>query len=162
MKFLYFVAISFILVCKTINAQTIPDSEFHWVEDEQCYPQGICLQTFVKVEQDPVLTQFNSQEFNDLIGNLIDQLNLDENVGGIIKLKLLIAENQNLCVTRIGTKEIKLSEFHFNEITNMLSSIYKFKLGKQRNVEVNCLGILYINIAGGKMEEIKNVNFSIG
>jgi len=145
----------------TSIAQTISDSKFHWIKNESCLPQGVCLEIFVKVEQDPILTQFSKKDFDNLIRKTIQSLNLTEEQSGIMKLKLLFAKNQNMCITQIGTKSLELNELQINEITSTFNSINRFENGKQRNSEVNCQGILYINITKGQLDKTRNVNFKI-
>ena len=150
-----------LMTCTNSKAQTIPDSQFQWFKNEKCLLQRSSYEIFVKVEQDPILTQFNRQEFDDLIRKTIQQLNLTEEQSGVMKLKLLFTKSQKLCITQIGTKSFELNEFQINEITNTLNSINGFENGKQRNIEVNCQGILYISIINGELDKMRNVNFKI-
>ena len=161
MKSLLIFALSSILMCGATIAQTIPDTAFIWLTNGECVTQASSEELFVKVEQDPVLTQFNKLELHSLISNNILELNLSDHQSGTIKMKLLFAKDQMLCVTKIGTNNIELGEFQLKEIIDSLSSIERFENGKQRNIEVNCQGILYVSISQGKVDKIKNVNFSI-
>jgi len=149
------------MICITSSAQSISDSEFQWKKNLSCLPEGTSTEIFVKVEQEPVLKQFNTPQFENFIYHIIDKFDLKENQSGILKLKLLFARNQNICVKEIGTKSLVLSEIQMDELSKALNSINQFEPGKQRNITVNCLGILYINILKGKVDKIKNVNFRI-
>ena len=144
------------------KAQTIPDSEFKWVKSEDCIPKGTCKEIFLKVEEDPALTQLSKPEFDQLIGNIINEINLKENKSGIIKLKILFAKGQNLCVTQIGTKSFELSDKQIDKIKKKISEINEFNYGRQRNIEVDCLGILYIDITNRKVSKTRNINFTVG
>ena len=161
MRFLLPKVIIVLLTFTTAKAQTLPDSQFQWFKNSNCYPKENNTEIFLKVEQDPVITQFNINDFDSLISKTIQNLKLNEDQSGMIKLKLLFAKNQNLCVIQIGTKTIELSELQLNEITKTLNSINQFNNGKQRDIEVNCQGILYINIINGKVTKTRNVNFNI-
>lgn len=161
MRYLITTFVLFQLTYLGSKAQTISDSEFQWFKNNKCVPQGICLEIFLKVEQDPVITQFSRQDFDNLITKTIQELNLTHEQSGIVKLKLLFAKNQNLCITYVGTKFIELNEFQINELISTLNSINQFVNGKQKNIEVNCQGLLYIKISKGKVAETRNFNFII-
>lgn len=159
------VFISIVLITLTFvsaQAQSIADSEFKWIKSEDCLLKGACKEIFLKVEEDPALTQFSKPKFDQLIGNIISEVNLEENISGIIKLKILFAKGQNLCVTQIGTKSFKLNDKQIDKIKKRISEINEFKYGRQRNIEVNCLGILYIDITDRKVAKTRNVNFTVG
>lgn len=150
------------LIGVSSTAQTILDSEFKWTKFEECFPKGTNKEIFVKVEEDPALIQYSKTEFDILIGNLIKKFNLAENSNGILKLKILFAKGQNLCVTRIGTKSLELNDNQRHKIIKRFHEINKIKYGRQRNIEVDCLGILYIDITNGEVSKTRNINFKIG
>lgn len=148
-----------VLTSATSKAQTISDSEFSWINNKDCLPVGICKEVFVKVEQDPVLTQFNKSEFDYLFESIINEFSLNRTLNGIIKLKILFAKGQNLCVSQTGTKSIQLSTIQIDKISKLLNEIHKFELGKQRSRKVDCLGILYVEVANGELLKTRNINF---
>ncbi|MCB0649526.1 MAG: hypothetical protein KDC49_22810 [Saprospiraceae bacterium] len=144
MKLVLIHVILITLLNVTSQAQTILDSEFKWIKNEECSPKEKITEIFVKVEEDPMLTQFSKPEFDKLIGNVIKEINLATNINGTLKLKVLFAKGQNLCVVQFGTKSLELSGNQIDMITNRIHDIGDFKSGRQRNIEVDCLGILYI------------------
>ncbi len=140
------------------NAQSFPDADLTWVQNDSCVVTG--AEVFVKVEIDPVIKQFSRAEFEAFMYNLILKLNLEEDQNGILKLKLLFAKNQNLSVRAIGYKDISLKKSQIDTLTNSLNAIHHIIQGKQRHIEVHCQGILYIHIMNGKMRTMSHVNFT--
>ena len=148
-----------LLTCFASIGQTISDYEFEWKKNNDCLSEERSIEIFKKVEQDPIITEFNKQQFKNFIQESIQNLNLPKNQNGVLKLKLLFEINQNLCIKEIGVKELDLSQGQIDQFFKTLSSIDQFKAGKQRGIEVNCLGILYINIRNGKVDKFRIVNF---
>ena len=148
------------LLSTTSKAQTISDSEFSWIRNEDCLPKGINKEEFVKVEQDPVLTQFNKSEFDHLFKNIMNECRFDKALNGILKLKILFAKGQNLCIAQTGTKSIQLTTIQTDKISKRLNEIQEFESGKQRSIKVDCIGIFYVELANGKLLKTRNVNFN--
>lgn len=144
------------------KAQTITDSEFKWIKYEDCIPKETCKEIFLKVEEEPALTKLSKPKFDQLIGAIINEINLEENKSGVIKIKILFAKGQNLCITQIGTKSFELSDKQIDKIKKRIGEIDEFKHGRQRNIDVDCLGILYIDITNSKVTKTRNVNFTVG
>lgn len=161
MRLVFIYIILSIITSTTLGAQTVSDSEFKWIKNDDCLPMGISKEIFLKVEKDPMLTQIRKSEFDKLIEKAVAESSLEKHNNGIVKLKILFEKGQNLCVTKFGTKSIDLNKFHKDRIIKTIHEISEFDCGKQRNVEVNCLGILYIDISDGVVREIRNVNFMI-
>ena len=141
------------------EAQTIPDAEFKWTDNKACLSLGPNTKVFLKVEQDPVLSEFNKPAFDQFIEHLIKDLDLDKTQEGILKLKILFAQDKSLCVSQVGTRSIQLNTAQVNEINNRFSEIHEFELGRQRDRPVDCLGILYIEVLKGALVSTRNVNF---
>lgn len=161
MRSIFIYIILSIITSATLTAQTISDSEFKWNKNDDCLSKGICKEIFLKVEQDPTLTQIDKSDFDKLIEKAVNELSLVKTNNGIVKLKILFAKGQNLCVTKFGTKSIDLSKSHMDRIVKTIHEISEFDCGIQRNIEVDCLGILYIDISDGAVQKIRNVNFMI-
>jgi hypothetical protein len=159
MKLILIYLMLIILPLVSSEAQTIPDSEFEWINNEACLSLDPNTKVFLKVEQDPFLSEFNKSSFDQFIEHLVNDLDLDKTQDGFIKLKVLFAQGQSLCVSQVGTKSIQLNTAQVNEINNRFSEIHEFELGRQRGRPVDCLGILYIEVLKGVLVSTRNVNF---
>jgi len=51
-----------ILPLASSEAQTIPDAEFKWTDNEACLNLDPDTKVFLKVEQDPFLSRFNKSD----------------------------------------------------------------------------------------------------
>ena len=155
--------ILFLLLISVQNlwSQSISNTEFIWEKTNMCLSKSNGVEIFLKVETDPILSEFTLQEFKDFMKNLIEELKLEIDVSGFLKLKLLFVKNESLCLNEIGHKEIRLDTTQKEKLSNALNTIKKINYGKQRNKIVNCQGILYIDIKEGKMKDIRNVNFGL-
>lgn len=161
MKLLLLILIIIITAHFPSEAQTIPDNEFSWETTQQCKPLEKNTELFVVVEKAPSIKQYSIEQFELLIKNLILKLHLNDEQNGVLKIKILFTVKQEFCVNSLGFKDITLDKIQQDLIISTLGSIYQFEPGKQRNIEVNCQGILYIYIKKGKLEKIRNVNFTI-
>ena len=160
MRFLLSVMTISFLTCFNTYGQSILNSEFQWIEYQDCLPHELSsIEVFAKVEQDPILTQFDESRFEQFIQKSLSSLNLTSNQNGVLKLKLLFANNQNLCIKAIGAKNLSLSENQAVEFSKSLNSIDKFERGRQKDLPVNCQGILYLFVENGKLRKLRNVNF---
>lgn len=142
-----------------LQAQRIPDKELTWEKLTGCMPQGTCLELFLKVEEDPVLTQLGQDELEDLLKTGIEQLQLGSDVDGTLKLKLLFLIDKPLCLNEIGYVGLSLKRAQIETLSKLFNSIENFEYGRQRNKIVNCAGILYVDIKEGQYESLKNINF---
>ena len=159
MKLILIYLMLIILPLVSSEAQTIPDPEFEWTNNEACLSLDPNTNVFLKVEQDPFLSEFNKLAFDQFIEHLVNDLDLDKTQDGFVKLKVLFAQGQSLCVSQVGTKSIQLNTAQVNEINNRFSEIHEFELGRQRDRPVDCLGILYIEVLKGVLVSTRNVNF---
>lgn len=148
-----------ILSVNQISAQSISDNEFSWIQTKACIPKGVCLETFLKVEENPSISTYSKSEFGVFVERMIKELNLKTNQGGTLKLKLLFPIDKNLCLKEIGSKGIELSFDQREQMISAFNSINGIKYGRQRAKIVNCQAILYIDIIEGKLFGFKNVNF---
>lgn len=143
----------------TSIGQTISNSEFQWIKNETCFLEEANVELFVKVEQAPRITQFNEDQFKNFIKKSIQNLHLAKHQDGMLKLKLLFTKNQKICLKEVGIKQLDLTEFQVTELSKNINSIDLVEPGRQRNIAVNCQGILYINIRNGKVNKLRIVNF---
>lgn len=162
-KICSFIPILLLLLFVTqLSGQSAPDSEFAWIETKDCTTGEVCKEIFVKVEKDPVITQYSKNQFEQFVRQTITALKLGKEQSGTLKLKLLFPLTGNLCLSKIGSKELILNEEQEALLGSKFNSINQFQQGTQRSKIVNCQSILYIDIIEGKLVGFKNVNFVFG
>ncbi len=144
-----------------ISAQSILDSEFSWVENDNCIQKGTCTEIFVKAEKDPIINQYSINEFEIFLKKLVHDLEIGTSQNGVLKLKILFGINQGLCFYKIGCQGIVLNEEQQIKLQSRLKMINETINGEQKNLSVICLGILYITISYGEMVQFRNVNFKL-
>lgn len=96
--------------CLGTFSLSIPDSKFTWTENELCLPKENCTEIFLKAQQDPLMHGLDSTVFNTFLINMVSDLNIYNQTNTILKLKILFPENGKLCVVKIGSKGLALSE----------------------------------------------------
>lgn len=160
MKFFY-VAILIILNCLIIEGQTIPNHNFNWDIIENCGSSQTCTEVFLKAETDPIINKLKKEEFESQIENTINNMKLEESVSGTLKLKLLFIKGKPLCLSEAGYSGLEIAHEKLTTLSKRFNLIDQITHGTMRNKPVNTQGYLYINIKNGKLESIRNVNFSL-
>ena len=156
-----FIILILIISSVGLQAQSIPDKEFTWKKTNQCIPKEKRTQTFLKVEEDPIISEVNQNEFENLMKRGVEKLNLSTDDNGTLKLKILFLIDQSLCLNEIGSLGIVLNTKQINILIDQLQSINDISYGTQRKRIVNCQGILYLVVKNGQLENIRNVNFKL-
>lgn len=149
-----------LLAATGLKAQSIPDKEFSWEEAAACVAKEQASKyLFLKVETDPVLTEYCKSQFEELLKKLVEELQFGADHNGVVKLKLLFRLNENVCLKALGAKGLVLSPAQKDQLYSVFNGIDQIEYGRQKNQAVNCQGILYMVISAGKLESFRNVNF---
>ncbi len=155
----FILCLTFLLLFGELISQSILDNEFQWEENETCQVSESSGSVYKKVEIDPKLDTYSEEEFRLFVENLAKDLNFQTQQSGIIKLKLLFLLNQQICVKKIGAKDIELSKSQKELIVNRFKNIKNFLPGIQRNQIKDCQGIIYLTVENSKILKFRNVNF---
>ncbi len=155
----FILCLTFLLLFSDLISQSILDNEFQWEENESCQVSEFSGGVYKKVEIDPKLDTYSEEEFKLFVENLAKDLNFQAQQSGTIKLKFLFLLNQQICVKKIGVKDIALSKSQKELIVNRFENINSFLPGIQRNQIKVCQGIIYLTVENSKILKFRNVNF---
>ena len=139
--------------------QSLPYSECTWFRTNECIPQGVCFDRYLKAEKDPALADLDKTHFENMVRAVVKRMNLAQNVNGFLKLKIIFSIDGSLCLYKLGTHQIELDSQKISLWTNLINSSGQVLPGRQKDLIVNCEGILYIAIVEGIMEFYRNFNF---
>lgn len=160
MRLPFIILFFFFINFNEVYTQNIVDQDFTWVKNNSCLAVENAETIFKKVEEDPIVTQYNFGDFEQLIEKSLQKMKLDPNQNGVLKLKILFPYSQNPCLMELGLQNITVSDTQLIELAGDIGKIAHFKPGKQRNQEVNSLGILYLVVENGALAKMRNINFN--
>ena len=151
--------VAILLITQVISAQTIRDSEFRWVKTENCQASEKSI-IFKKVEIDPKITSFNTKELKAYLKDKVSLKNIQKEQRCTLKLKVQFIKNKGICLYAVGMQNVILDDDQIGQLESTIHNMAKFEAGRQRNKEVNCEGIIYLNLIEGKVENIRCVNIA--
>lgn len=142
-----------------LKAQPILDSQFNWHKNKNCITHLTENDWYIKVEEDPELIEFTKNDFWSLLSNLSDNLKINTDYSGHLKLKIYFPLEGNICLGEIGENQNALSQKQLDIWYRNLAGLSNFNCGKQRGRMQNCIGLIFIKIEKGIITEFLNFNF---
>lgn len=143
-----------------LRGQNTPPKGFHTTKVGECTPKNTCIQLFLKVEIDPILSQYTAHEFENYMAKTIKKMNLATDINGHLKLWPVFYKDGKFCIDSWGNKEFKLSEEQTSVLIHAFDHIKTTIPGKQKGIDQSCIAILYLMIENGQLSSLRNVNFS--
>ena len=140
------------------SSQSLANIKFSWKHLRYCKigEPGKCTPLWITVEEKPIITSLTKAQFEDKIKALSNELNLDEDINGIMKIKFIIPIELPMCLQKIGQKTTKLEDGEVEILANWFNTITDFIPGKYKGEAVNSQGLLYLIIENGKIINFKH------
>ena len=139
----------------------VSDNEFDWVKNPNCAIVNWTDPIYKKAEIDPKIQLNNGSSFSSFLNEKFKRLNIDENVNGVLKLKILFNKNRTLCIQEIGVKNILSTEISSQVYT--LFEIFPQNVtivpARHKMQIVHSQAMLYLIIKNGKPAKFCQKNF---
>lgn len=136
----------------------IPDKHFTW----ENYPSCKRLHPlYKKAERDPIISNKSIAEFEQTVTSIIENSNLSKKEHGVLKLILLFAKDQSVCIQKMGSKDILLDKATSVHLVNMLENDLEIVPPSNQGQNVNSIGYLYIEVENGLVKSIQRKNFDL-
>ena len=133
------------------------DLEYEWISLNACDSFKIGGSVFAVVEHAPVIFAMTPADFKDVVLRAFDACDLED---GEYKLKFLISEKGQFCWSQIGKKGKSISGEQAEVLESSLPGQVICGAGRQRNIEVNCLGVVLLSFDQGTLMGYRTANFS--
>lgn len=144
-----------------LSAQYINNTEFEWTVISKCLPNDACLALNYGVQNSPILNSACDCTIDTYLAQVVESLELDDDVNGVLKLKIFIQHDNEICLMSIGERNIKLSNDALKSMEEKIESLDIVSLGEIRDITVNNIGYLYVEIQNGVLDKYKCVNFAL-
>ena len=142
------------------HSQPVHDREFDWTTFESCQLPNPSESLFSVVEIAPAVASTRKSQFETLLSDLVESLELSNNQSGTIKIKLLFLKSGVLCIRAIGTNGVALSVDQTEIIQLRLSEYDKCKPCQQRGIIQNCQGLVFLTVESGNLVGTRLANFN--
>ena len=159
-KFIFLIVI---ISTPKLNAQNISDKAFNWQMNENCWQfENNNSEVFVITETKAKLNNYSLKQIKKDLGAFIDDFGLGMQYTSTIKLKLYISSDAEFCVSKIGSMlgSKLLTQKQISTLVEYLESRWQFSPARQREIPVNYLGTVYIEVSAGKLKNISLPNLS--